>query len=765
MNITIRNNKKTNSKSVLRIIIASEILIIFFFYLAKPLFITQIQQKKSQISSKELKIIERAKKEWISNRQKKENYIKFTKTQAKKLKEFENRKYRKKVIASANEMLKILTKINKLKNKKLQNSQQQNKNLPQIPISNIKKDKQQNHDLYTSKNPSKPSITDSQKAKNKIETYNKQIKKNINKTNNVIKNYLEKFNKNNKYFRNKYKKSIAQIQKILKTIEETLSANEKQNLKDTINNLQNDLLSSKNPHKNRRKAIEEINKILNMSRQLKKKHKKINNNIVQLDFELTALGRIANEDLTSIFNTYHNFKHQIFLLNELNRHKYVELNSCLQFLSKSSSMKVKEKMDILKQMETSLDSIQTKEPGQLEGRKMLANLNNAKNFFSTQIEKTILKPSSAKIATNKIKNKAISADINNQKITQKELKLSNRKNTQNKESIVQKTNKQLLNKIKKYEKEIINSYASLRAQKLSKIRNDSFQKIFNRIQNELSKPEINLQTPVNNSSFKTLAELKQYRNKLNNSVQNINKIVKKAQLIIDMTNPSNTGNKSIISAIQQSRNIINKDSLNTGKEDKEGGVNMQWSQSSSKFKLNIENIKAKAIPGRIIDSNSNRRGWIYVDTWYIIGPWANNGQINWKTKYPPEFNIDLSKTYSNGKDNRTLSWQFFQSDTIRCTPPDDDVDSTYYAYTEIYCENAEKLTVAIASDDAAELFLNDIQTWQDSGLSPWSLDENFTILNFKKGFNTVLLRIENGPGVCQFSLLLCPINLKTSQNK
>lgn len=184
--------------------------------------------------------------------------------------------------------------------------------------------------------------------------------------------------------------------------------------------------------------------------------------------------------------------------------------------------------------------------------------------------------------------------------------------------------------------------------------------------------------------------------------------------------------------------------------------------NKKRIRVDTRMIKAKALPGRKFTDASSREGWLYIDTWYIIGPWqiafTKNRQVNWSKIHPPEYEIDLAKTYT-GKKGKELKWQFTQSNTLRITPPDEQSDSTYYCYTEVYFDQDRDMLLAIASDDAAKVWVNDILVWQDNGLSAWSLDEGFRKVAFKKGFNKVLLRIANGPVVCQYSLLLCPPDL------
>jgi len=171
--------------------------------------------------------------------------------------------------------------------------------------------------------------------------------------------------------------------------------------------------------------------------------------------------------------------------------------------------------------------------------------------------------------------------------------------------------------------------------------------------------------------------------------------------------------------------------------------------------LSEAKVLKEALPGRTFSRSSPRTGWLYLDTWYVIGPWENRARIGFADSQPPETLVDLDATYT-GKDGRTLSWQFFQSDNIRVKPPLEMERSTYYGYTEVYFEEQTEMLVAVASDDAAKVWLNGQLIWQDDGLSPWRLDEGFRKVLFRQGFNTILLRIENGPITCTYSLLLCP---------
>lgn len=180
------------------------------------------------------------------------------------------------------------------------------------------------------------------------------------------------------------------------------------------------------------------------------------------------------------------------------------------------------------------------------------------------------------------------------------------------------------------------------------------------------------------------------------------------------------------------------------------------------LRLNTARVTKQALPGRKLTDSSERSGWLFLDTWYIIGPWNRPKNNSFKTTFPPETIIDLDAEYK-GKVVRgntepiDLKWRFIQSNSIRIRPPDEINDSVYYAYTDLYSDRARQVLVAVASDDLAKLWVNDLPVWEDSGLSSWKLDEGFSRIVLKEGYNKVLVRIESGPGLCEFSVLLCPI--------
>ena len=150
--------------------------------------------------------------------------------------------------------------------------------------------------------------------------------------------------------------------------------------------------------------------------------------------------------------------------------------------------------------------------------------------------------------------------------------------------------------------------------------------------------------------------------------------------------------------------------------------------------------------------------WMYVSSWYVIGPFPNPNRINLRRKFPPESVVDLNATYA-GKDGKLLRWVYTQAknkDTIthwganmgdasEVIPDDNEEYAIYYAYAEVFFDQECDRWIAIGSDDRSDVWINDFHVWGSSNkLKGWRLNEDYRRVHFQKGRNKILLRCENG---------------------
>ena len=158
------------------------------------------------------------------------------------------------------------------------------------------------------------------------------------------------------------------------------------------------------------------------------------------------------------------------------------------------------------------------------------------------------------------------------------------------------------------------------------------------------------------------------------------------------------------------------------------------------------------------DDNVLPAKWMYINSWYVIGPFPNPNRINLRRKFPPESVIDLNATYA-GKDGKVLKWQFMQAknrnqitpwgateyNAAEVVPEKFEEYAIYYAYAEVFFDKECDRWIAIGSDDRSDVWINDFHVWGSSNkLKGWKLNEDYRRVHFQKGRNKILLRCENG---------------------
>lgn len=306
---------------------------------------------------------------------------------------------------------------------------------------------------------------------------------------------------------------------------------------------------------------------------------------------------------------------------------------------------------------------------------------------------------------------------------------------------------------------------------------------------ETTRPDLG--SEIREKQVQTVKDLNEFRETLDHAVSETENIRARAQNRLRQLDPNATADaaksepqgrnitandlarqKKMFNAVRQSKGHSMDLTALMKKESEpvlgEGESNTSNAERLDEPELTEEMVVTRALPGRRFTEDSARQGWLYIDTWYVIGPWDLKESKN--KALPPETEIDLDAEYTNGKKGtvrraRTtrerfeldgkLRWQFHQSDKLFVRPPNETGDAIYYAYTELHFDQDRDILLAIGIDDHSTIWLNDEIIWRHQ-VNSWNIGSSLRKVTFKQGYNTVLIRMENGGPLMDFSLVLCP---------
>lgn len=173
--------------------------------------------------------------------------------------------------------------------------------------------------------------------------------------------------------------------------------------------------------------------------------------------------------------------------------------------------------------------------------------------------------------------------------------------------------------------------------------------------------------------------------------------------------------------------------------------------------------------GRVLGAGGPYASRVFIDTWYVIGPFEGQGRDSQKAVYPPERGVDLDAVYY-GKNDLPVRWTY-QQDSYPTVPRPRAENAVYYAYTEVNLERDMDLWVWIGADDDSTMWFNDSLVWissqvddkpwyrqpfytMDTALATRNLTEGQRKLHFHKGRNTMLFKLYNGMDLMFFSVVL-----------
>jgi len=145
-------------------------------------------------------------------------------------------------------------------------------------------------------------------------------------------------------------------------------------------------------------------------------------------------------------------------------------------------------------------------------------------------------------------------------------------------------------------------------------------------------------------------------------------------------------------------------------------------------------------------SPSNRA---FISEWNIIGPFDAPDMTYLQQSYPPETEIDLRKSYS-GKLNNKIGWKKIQAEESgyvrleRLLEPNEQAIAYGLAY--VFSPEARQALILVGSDDGVRVWLNDNLIHDNPAYRGAYPDQDKVQADLKKGWNKLLIKVQQGGG-------------------
>ncbi|MFP5391478.1 MAG: hypothetical protein ACLGI6_08030 [Gammaproteobacteria bacterium] len=179
--------------------------------------------------------------------------------------------------------------------------------------------------------------------------------------------------------------------------------------------------------------------------------------------------------------------------------------------------------------------------------------------------------------------------------------------------------------------------------------------------------------------------------------------------------------------------------------------------------------------GTTVGADGDYADRMLLTDWHMIGPFAGERRRRYHLApvYPPERAVVLDAVY-RGKGDRLVAWEPTDPNAYPIAPAVLEEDAVYYAYTEVVADRDQDVWALMGADDHIKVWLNDqlvygggsldknwwfgrVFSWEQSKLiAGWDLNETRQPLRLKKGVNTILVKLSNGPVHVFFSMMLTP---------
>ncbi len=123
--------------------------------------------------------------------------------------------------------------------------------------------------------------------------------------------------------------------------------------------------------------------------------------------------------------------------------------------------------------------------------------------------------------------------------------------------------------------------------------------------------------------------------------------------------------------------------------------------------------------GRVFGPGGTFATRVYLDSWYVIGPFEGRHEGSLETVYPPEEDVDLDGAY-RGLGDAVVTWRYASRGFYPFIPPGRSDNAVYYATTELRVDEDRDVWLSIAGDDDSKMWLDGRLVWVSApGDKPW----------------------------------------------
>lgn len=143
----------------------------------------------------------------------------------------------------------------------------------------------------------------------------------------------------------------------------------------------------------------------------------------------------------------------------------------------------------------------------------------------------------------------------------------------------------------------------------------------------------------------------------------------------------------------------------------------------------------------------------FVRKWYILGPFPNPGdwvvRSGLRTVYPPEQSIDFKKPY-RGTDKKDIFWIPWTASRDGFVNLNEALKphemALAYALTYVYVPQNRKVNMYLGTDDGVRFWVNGSLAHDSLLIRGAAPDQDTIGINLQKGWNSLLLKVENNIG-------------------